>query len=210
MEHWNILLSGAVIGLSISVPVGPMGVLCIRRSLTQGMLAGVMTGAGASTVQVFYCASLVTALRQIGPWLDVNRKGLSLFGAIMTILFAWSLLRTRQQTACSGRRARAVSLAAAYASAVALSLVNPMLLILLLGTTASIFGAKPPAGTAVGFLLLGQFAASLMWWVCLTAATALLRAQLSQGLLLRLNHAAAVALAGFGVVGLMRAAGVWH
>ena len=69
MIDLSALASGAVIGLSIAAPVGPMAILCINRSLNAGVTAGISTGAGASTVHTTYASVVLLSLRHVGPFL---------------------------------------------------------------------------------------------------------------------------------------------
>lgn len=203
MNGTSLLFAGALIGLSVSAPVGPMGILCINRTLASGVATGISTGAGASTVQVLYCAILLLGLHQVGPWLDSNNQLLSLLGAMLMLLFAWRLMRVKW-TVQPSRRVGVGSLLVAYGSAVAFNTMNPMLLVLLMGSIASVFGPKPPTEPEIGLLLLGLFVGSVTWWICLSSVTAALRGRLSAGVLGTVNKTAAAVLTGFGLLALMR------
>lgn len=201
MEHTFVAV-GALIGLSVAAPVGPMGVLCINRTLACGAAAGVCTGAGAATVQVLYCTVALLGLRQAGPWLEAHGPVISLCGAALMLWFAWRILQPRQVGLAQQGRA---SLLAAYGSAVALNAANPMLLVLLVGAIAALLGPDPPHGPETGAVLLGVFAGSLLWWVCLSNAVALLRGRMGAPLLRRVNQVAALVLAGFSALAVLRA-----
>lgn len=203
MDHSSVWLAGALIGLAVAAPVGPMGVLCINRTLVQGFFSGISTGAGASTVHVVYCGLLLLGFHQFGPWLHGNGNILRLLGALVMLVFAWRLLRA-QRRAGSGRRVGGGSLLVAYLSALAFNLLNPMTLVLLMGSLAAVFGERPPTGTETGLLLLGLFAGSVGWWICLSSVTALLRSRLNAGVLGIVNLCAATVLLGFGILSLSR------
>lgn len=131
-----------------------------------------------------------------------QRQGLSLFGGVMLLLFAASLLHARGGV--PGPRVAAGSPLVAYVSAVAFNLANPTTLLLLVGSVTAIFGTAPPIGAAGGAMLLGLLAGSLGWWVCLSSAAAVLRSRLGTGVLIRVNDTAATALIGFGIMALAR------
>lgn len=201
MGEMSLLFAGALIGVSVAAPVGPMGVLCINRTLAQGMRAGISTGVGSSTVHVLYCGLLLLGLHPLGCWLDGNSRTMSLLGALLMLLFAARLLLVRRPA--TPRRAT-LPLLAAYGSAVAFNIANPMTFVLLMGATASAFGPRLLTGTEIGMVLLGLAVGSVGWWIGLSGATAALHGRIGAGALGLVNRAVAVALIGFSVVALVR------
>ena len=78
------LLAGAGIGFSVAAPIGPIGILCIQRTLTSGLAAGLLTGLGAATVHVAYGAVAIAGLGAIAkPWLDAHAVALGLISAAL-------------------------------------------------------------------------------------------------------------------------------
>ena len=203
MGNGAFVLAGAMIGASVAVPVGPMGVLCISRTLTGGMAAGLSTGAGASTVQALYCALLLGGMGQAGPWLDGHERTLGMLAGVLMLVFAWRVLR-RPLVRLARGQAPARSLLGAYGTAVAFNLCNPLLVVLLAASVTAFTGPAVPARGDAAWLLAGLFAGSAAWWLCLSGAAALLRARLDHRMLGMVNVAAAAALAGSGLVMLAR------
>lgn len=203
MNDFTLILRGGLVGLSVTAPVGPMGVLCISRTLTQGITRGLATGAGATTVQAGYTLILLLCLHQVEPWLNTNGFLLSLGSALMMTTLAIRLLRQPGQQ--SGRRAASSSLVEAYLSALAVNLLNPVLLVMLLGAVTLVFGADPPDPPDSTFLVLGVCIGSTAWWMVLSAATALLRTRLNAAVLQTLNRATAALLITFSLAALARA-----
>lgn len=202
MGDMAFVISGALIGLSVAVPIGPMGMLCIHRTLAQGVWTGVGTGAGASTVHVGCGALLLSGLHQVGPWLHRHETAMHILGAALMLLFALRVLRRR---AVPGQRPPAGSVAAAYGSAVAFNCTNPMQPVLMLGAIAAVLGPATPAAPDINLVLAGLFAGSLAWWVALSTTIAVLRRRLNAAILRRVNILAAAALVGFGLASLLRA-----
>ena len=77
----SALASGVAIGLSVTIPIGPMAILCIHRTLNAGIRAGISTGAGASTVQVAYTSLVLLGFQHVGPFLSENREVMGLASA---------------------------------------------------------------------------------------------------------------------------------
>jgi threonine/homoserine/homoserine lactone efflux protein len=206
MTSLSILVSGAAVGLCIAAPIGPMAVLCINRTLTAGIKAGISTGAGASTVHVAYACLILIGFQQIGPVLAANRAVMDLASAALMLLFAWRILR-RQLSGSSG--ADAGSVVRNYGSAVAFNCLNPMLLVLLVGAIGTIVGPEPAVGRAVSALLLGVFLGSAGWWIVLSFATFALRGRLGLGVLRGINRLSAAGMVGFALLSLSRTFPSW-
>ena len=203
MDGAALLSAGGLIGFSVAAPIGPMGVLCIKRTLTQGLFAGVSTGFGATTAQVCTCALLLLGMDQVGPLPAFGRQALSIAGACMMLVLAWRLIQMKRRRP-SARRAATRSVFFAYGTALAFNLTNPMSAVLLLAAIASIVGPKLPSGSDNLWLLAGLFGGSAAWWIGLTGAVTMLRRQLGDHALERVNHVTAAALAGLGVLALAR------
>ena len=204
MNHVS-LLAGLMVGLAIAVPIGPMGLLCIHRTLVFGMRVGVSTGLGAATVNVVYGAVVLVGLNTAVPWIAESGRWLSALGGLFLL---WSAARTLMRRCMTGERPEdaAPSPLAAYGSAVLFNATNPMALILILALLSPIVGhSAPTLGDAVQ-ILLGIFIAATTWWICLSGGVALLRAHLTPTVLMYVNQAAALLLTFYGALALARSA----
>ncbi|MGH7682576.1 MAG: LysE family translocator, partial [Candidatus Eiseniibacteriota bacterium] len=120
----GLLLRGIVIGFSIAAPVGPIGVLCIRRTLADGRAAGLATGLGAASADAIYgclaafgLTALTSALVGAQTWVRL------IGGAFLIYLGAKTLLAKPGDRPA---QATASGLVSAYASTFLLTLTNPM------------------------------------------------------------------------------------
>ena len=206
MDQVSALVSGAVIGLAVSAPVGPMAILCMNRTLEGGIKSGISTGAGATTVLLAYAVTVLLGLRQIEPWLTAHRAALSLLAAALMLLFAYRILRrsTGARHGVRGPRSALVN----YASAVAFCSTNPMTCVLLLGAVGVVTGGEVPAGNVLAIVLIGIFLGSIGWWIGFSAVIAALRSRLRNGILRTINCIAAAAMVSFGAISLARATGL--
>ena len=204
MAELSALASGAVIGLSIAAPVGPMAILCINRTLKSGIKAGISTGAGASTIHAAYASVVLLGVQQVGPLLASYRPVMSVVSAGVMLLFAWRILR-RQPGPNSGSDGG--SALRNYFSAAAFNCANPMLLLLLVGAVGGVIGPELPLSQAVSMVLLGVFAGSVGWWIVLSAVTSILRGRLSLTVTQSINRVAAVGMAGFAALSLAHVVG---
>jgi len=192
------LLKGLLIGLSIAAPVGPIGVLCIKRNLGHGMAAGLATGLGAATADGFYGAVAGFGLATISGFLMAQQAPLRLVGGVVLLWLGAASFRERPAKEKQVKEGR--SLLADYATTVFLTLTNPSTIISFAAVFASVGLAETAGsyGKAASFVA-AVFTGSALWWVFLSAAVSLARARVTPGAVRWINRASGLVLIGFGV-----------
>ncbi len=172
----TFLFRGLIIGFSIAAPVGPIGVLCIRRTLAEGWAHGLVSGLGAASADAIYGSIAGFGLAFISNFLVSQQLWLRLVGgAFLCYLGARTFLAKPAEKASTGKDG---SLLSAYASTFFLTLTNPMTII----SFAAIFAglglaaARGNYGSA-GILVLGVFTGSASWWLLLSGAVGIFRTQ---------------------------------
>ncbi|MDQ2805526.1 MAG: LysE family transporter [Chloroflexota bacterium] len=191
------LLHGLVLGIGIAAPVGPIGLLCIRRTLAEGRARGLATGLGAATADAVYGAVAAFGLTFISGLLLAGQGVLRLLGGLFLCYLGWRTARTRpaQQPAAGAGR----GLWGAYLSTVGLTLTNPMTIL----SFGVLFAGLGLAGTGdygtAAALVAGVALGSTAWWLLLTSAVGLLRGRVDSPLLLWVNRLAGVGIAAFGL-----------
>ena len=192
------LLAGAGIGFSVAAPIGPIGILCIQRTLTSGLSAGLLTGLGAATVHVAYGAGAVAGLGAVAkPWLDTHAVVLGLISAAILL---GSAARTDSTTMALNKPSKnhATRLSHAYLSTVIIGLTNPL-------TPILFFAALQAFGNQSSSLMVaGVFLGSVAWWITLSGAAAAARARLNVNLLAISGRLAGLSLATLGACTLGR------
>ena len=195
--------AGFGVGLAVALPIGPMGLLCIQRTLAAGLGAGVMTGLGAATVHAAYGAAAILGLKASTiATIEGGALILQLLSAMLLVVFAVRLLR-KQVALGATQGGMAVPFHACYRDALILGIANPLTLVLLAAAIPSLTGLGD--GVHAPAVLLGLFCGSVAWWLTLSTSVSLLRAQLGAGALRRINIAAGLMLAGMAVVIVTRA-----
>jgi threonine/homoserine/homoserine lactone efflux protein len=192
-----VLWKGAAAGLAIAAPVGPIGLLCIRRTLNRGRLAGFVSGLGAASADLIYGMAAATGITALNAWLLHRASWLSVAGAVF--LIALGIRTWRERPAGESASARDGGLGASFGSTFLLTLTNPMTIVSFAGLMAGL-GAMAASSKAAPFsLAAGVFLGSAAWWLLLAGTTGLLRHRLSPESLRWANRIAAVALIGFGL-----------
>ena len=196
------LLRGALIGFSIAAPVGPIGVLCIRRTLADGRAHGFVSGLGAATADAVYGSVAAFGLTFVSGFLVSQQPWLRLVGgAFLCYLGVKTFLaRPAERAAAAGGG----GLASAYISTLFLTLTNPTTIL----SFAVIFAGLGLGGAAGNYaaaavLVLGVFLGSASWWLILSGGVAPLRAQFGSSGLGWVNRLAGIIIAGFGAIALL-------
>ena len=200
-----MLLSGLVIGFSIAAPVGPIGVLCIRRTLAEGRLHGLVSGLGAATADAVYGCIAAFGLAFISDLLVQQQLGLRVVGgAFLCLLGVHTVLVKPSEKPTNGKK---LGLAGAYGSTFLLTLTNPVTILSFAAVFASL-GLGSSAGDygSAALLVLAVFIGSATWWLILSGAVSLFRARVTPKVLLWINRVSGAIILGFGVVALVSAA----
>jgi threonine/homoserine/homoserine lactone efflux protein len=192
---------GALIGLAIAAPVGPIGVLCIRRTLADGRLAGFVAGLGAATADLLYGIIAVLGLTALADLLVGVSFWTRLLGGIFLCYLGLRILRERP--AENPAEARGRGLAGAYFSTLFLTMTNPATIIAFTAIFAGLGAGSLYRGYGEGLLLAGGVAAgSALWWLSLSSATGMLRSRVTPRVLRMVNIVAGLIILGFGVAAL--------
>jgi len=189
---------GLVLGFTIAAAVGPIGLLCIRRTLADGAAIGFVSGLGAATADAFYGAVAAFGLTAISDVLVGERTLLGIVGAVILAILAVRTLSSRPTTAATSTAGP--GFAAAYGSTLALTVTNPMTIV----SFASLFAALGVGigGTAPVLVVGGVFVGSTAWWAILASVVARLRSRVTLRGLRWVNAASGSLLLAFAVVAL--------
>jgi threonine/homoserine/homoserine lactone efflux protein len=197
---FNFLVKGLAIGVSIAAPVGPIGLLCIRRSLERGRMAGLATGLGAATADAAYGCIAAFSLSAVSRFLLAEVTWLRLGGGVA---LCWLGVRTFL-SAPARREAQAGSggLASAYLSSLLLTLANPMTILSFVAVFAGLGLAASPDFAAAGTLVAGVFVGSGLWWLLLSASVARMRHRVGDGWMRAINRLSGGLIVAFGLYAL--------
>jgi putative LysE/RhtB family amino acid efflux pump len=199
-----LLVNGIVFGLLLAAPVGPVSLLCMRRTLSAGFAAGFAGGVGTALADGLYALAAATGWAAIaGPW--THHPIFALIGAAMLLWLARDAWYARPvDPATSSAHASLLGIAI---STFGLTLTNPATIL----TVAAVLPALGLGGisdpAAVLVLAGGVAAGSLLWWLLLAGGIAIVRHRVSAAWVQRINRIAAIGLGGFAVAVLRRAFG---
>ena len=198
-----LFVQGMGFGLAVAAPVGPMAVLCMRRSLAQGWRAGLATGAGIAVGDALYACVAVAGLAGLSRFMLAHQRPLHLAAGLFLLYLGVRTVFARR----TGEDAPPAHVAAgrAFAGSVLLTLTNPPTIIMFAAIFASLAPAHGFALASATATVCGVLAGSLAWWCGMVACLSALRHAIGGRARRWIDRVAGAALAVCGVVEVRRA-----
>ena len=194
-------LKGFIIGISIAAPVGPIGVLCIRRTLSEGRTSGLVTGLGAATADAIYGSIAGFGLTFVSTFLVHQRSWLRLIGGLFLCYLGLKAFWTHpiQQVTLADRK----GLVPIFTSTLFLTLTNPMTIL----SFAAIFAGLGVGSThgnyvSAAVMVFGVFTGSLLWWYILSRGVFFLGEKFNLARIRYIHWVSGFILLAFGVIAL--------
>ena len=205
MNYVYLILFGVAIGLVAAVPIGPVNLICIRRSLQFGSFHGFVSGLGAALGDGLFAVVTGFGLTAVAHLIEGFSTALQLVGGLLLLSFG---IRTffAAPTARFDLRDAAndnvkSSMLSSMASTFALTISNPATLIAFTALFAGLGGlaGDAPSYFSAAFVVAGVFAGSATWWLVLTTVVGLLHARIDDRVMRLINRVSGLAVTAFGV-----------
>lgn len=167
---FQLVIKGLIIGIVVSAPMGPTGILCIQRTMNKGRDYGLVTGAGAATSDLFYAIITGLGMSFVMDFIErpENIFWLKVAGSILLLIFGIITFRsdpTKKIHAPSGQKGTLLS---NYASSFLLTVANPLIIFLFIALFAQFTFVVPGNLIGVLFGYLSIIAGAMLWWFGLT------------------------------------------
>jgi threonine/homoserine/homoserine lactone efflux protein len=199
----GLFATGLVIGFSVAVSIGPMALLCIRRTLVRGIGAGLATGLGIAIADSLYALVAALGLTAISSTLVEYQTLLGVTGGVFLVYIGAQILRSPLPQRAAPETGRGIT--GAFASALGLTLTNPMTILFFAAVFAG-FGLTVNGNYLSGTLfVIGVLLGSSAWWMVLTATVNAIRRRLDTRLLAWLNRISGGLIIAFAILVLARA-----
>ena len=196
----QFVIRGIIIGFAIAAPVGPIGVLCIRRSIADGRQIGLAIGLGAATADAVYGCVAGFGLTAVSNFLVGQRFWLGFLGGLfLCYLGVRTFFSRATEQASEIRKARASS---AFVSTFFLTVTNPITILSFVAIFAGLGLGTSPDYFNASALVAGVFAGSALWWLLLSAGAGFFARRLGAKWLGALNRVSGVIIFTFGVYSL--------
>jgi len=206
MDYVILIISGLVIGLIVAVPIGPVNLICIRRTLAFGPSNGFMAGLGAAAGDGVFAIVTGFGLTAVSQLIEGFSVPLEMAGGALLLFFGWHTFFTnphlRDADKLVYRQNGTGSLAGAMASTFALTITNPATLLAFAGLIAGfggLAGAREPSFVSAAFVVAGVIGGSTAWWLTLTTVVGLFHARIDDAVMHVINRVSGFLIASFGV-----------
>lgn len=195
------LLKGFIVGLGASIPLGPLGVLCVQKTLSKGRNSGLFTGLGASVSDTFYAGISLLSLAFVEEFISRNRPAVMTIGGIIIFLIGLKVYKTNPIKQIKQKNNTKRNLED-FGEAFAMTITNPGALFLILGLFAAvgINSGDSTENISVITTLWGVFIGSVTWWFTLTTTINVFRKKFRLKQLILINKIAGVVIAVLGVI----------
>jgi threonine/homoserine/homoserine lactone efflux protein len=195
MLMWYCL--GLFIGLSLAVPIGPVGLLCIHQTLEKNRLTAFLVSLGASFADSLYGSIVAFNLDKISGYLLTYQTLLKGIGGLLLIILGY---RALSQSSLKKDINQNISLIKGFTTSFSLTFTNPATLIVIVSILALYGIDQKRSSLDSTTLVLGIFSGSSLWWFLLSFYTHKGKEKFSQNRLNRLNQFSALLLLGAGIL----------
>ncbi len=189
------VIDGMIIGFSASVPLGPIGVLCIQRTLNKGRLSGFISGLGAAFSDTIYAVIAGFSLSFIVTFIEQQLLYIQIFGAILLIVLGINIFYSNPAVQLRKQRKGKSNLFQDFFSTFLITISNPLAIFLFLAFFASFGAVKPGDDVSNQFALIGGvLIGASFWWFILSSIISLFRSKINLRRLWWLNKITGAAI----------------
>jgi threonine/homoserine/homoserine lactone efflux protein len=200
----EIIIKGILIGLCISVPLGPIGMLTIQRTLNRGQKYGVATGLGATTSDLIYTIITLFFLSFVLDFIEDHRFVIELVGSLVVALFGWYIFQSNPATQPKPNETVKHSLLSDFVTSFGLTFSNPLVLFVLIALFArfQFIGNKTTLFVSICGIL-SILGGALLWWNLLTILVSKFKNKLNMRELKLINQVTGIIILLIGTIGLI-------
>ncbi|MDY6801952.1 MAG: LysE family translocator [Bacteroidota bacterium] len=200
----EFLVKGVIVGFLASIPLGPVGVLCIQRTINKGRVSGLFSGMGAATIDSFFALVAALGLTFIINFIEEQQFFIQLFGGGILIFLGARIFKTNPIRQIRRHRKKKNKLVEDFLSVLFLTLSNPLAIFLFVAAFAGIGLVTSKDSSIKSSLIIGGvFIGAMLWWTLLTFFVNLFREKFRLKQLWWINKIAGILIIVFGVAAML-------
>lgn len=202
MGDLQYILKGIFIGLMVSVPLGPMGVLIIQKTLHKGRFAGFISGVGAACADTFYATVAAFGLGFVVSFIETQEFWLQLIGSIILVIIGLKIFFANPIKQYKAQREGKSGILGDFISLFFLTASNPIVVFVFIAAFAgtSVFGGADPTVVTESFVILGVFSGATLWWYVLSTVINLFRKKFRLRSLFMINRISGIIISVLGLL----------
>ncbi|MBE9487640.1 MAG: LysE family transporter [Bacteroidetes bacterium] len=203
MGYVEIIIKGIIIGLMASMPLGPIGVMCVQRTLNNKFLSGFVSGCGAATADLLFATIALFFFSIIDPYLSKNIELFKFIGGAIIAVVGVSILLKKIKNLRQNRNSKR-GLLKDYFSIFGLTVTNPAYILVFLGLFSYLKVGEMQFTLFTHILMLtGVLIGALSWWFFLTSMVNLLRKRFTAKHIFYINKTAGVVILSLGLIAMI-------
>lgn len=200
---FELFITGIIIGLMASIPLGPIGVLCIQRTLSKNHRSGFTSGLGAATADVLFASIALFSLTFVMSFIETHMIYIKAVGGICVIIVGVKIFLTNPVVQIRRNRAGKSSLWQDFISLFLITLANPAFILIFVALFAA-FGVRQDMSLVSGLpMITGVYVGGALWWFMLTFVVNLFRTKFRPRHLLWINRVSGVVIVVLGAAAIL-------
>ena len=196
-----IFLKALIIGFSIAMPVGPIGMLCIKNTLSHGFRIGIATGLGAALADSCYGFMAGGGLAVLSNFLLSNTVIIKIIGSLILLYLGINEIKN-SQAKINELKVKKSNFYKTIATTYFLTITNPMTILSFIGVFA-VLGGEGLNSTNISFIIGGIFCGSLAWWLTLAGSVSIIRHKISTSAMSKIKISSGLILIGFALYAIL-------
>ena len=200
------LIKGILVGLLASIPLGPIGIMCIQRTLCNSHRSGFVSGLGAATADTIFAIVALFSLSIVMSFIENNLIFIKVLGGIAVIVVGMTIFLKNPVVQIKRNRAGKTSLWSNYISVFLITLTNPAFILMFVALFAAFGVSYEVVGYCDGIIMiLGVFCGTSLWWFLLTFSISFLRKKFRPRHLLWMNRISGAIIVVLGAIAILSA-----
>lgn len=201
-----MFIKGVVMGLLGSIPLGPIGVLCIQRTLSKKFRSGFYSGLGAASADTIFAIIAIFFYSIVMSFIESRMQLMTLFGGIVIMAIGMSIYFKKSHLHIRNNRAKSNNYYKDFFSTMGLTIANPAYILVFLALFATVGVDNQSLSLLNGVLVIfGVFCGATLWWLTLTYIINKIRRKFRPRHLVIINKVAGIVIFGLGVVAVVSA-----
>ncbi len=183
----------------VSAPIGPMGVLCIQRTINKGLMSGFVSGVGATVADLVYASIAGFGITFIVNFLNAQQLIIRVLGGIVLIGFGIAVFRSNPIKQIRRQRNQKKSYISDFVSSFLITITNPVTVVVFGLAFASVGLNKNPSFQSIAIMLLAVASGAIFWWLGLSSFVNIFRRKIRLRNLWWINKISGVLVVIFGI-----------